>query len=364
MNTEMIGIVGGYGSIGCHLARELVATTPHAVLIGGRSADKAKALADELGSRAHWAQIDINDRQSLDAFCCRCGLVINCAGPSRVILDKVALAALRSCAHYIDAGGEKALSELLSRRIQGIREDGLSFILDAGVYPGLSAVFPSYIADTQLDTVDETELFFYFGGSQLSLNSAWECVRHFNGCERGVPHYEDGQMISGKSQPRHVELPMPCGSVYAHPTFMEELRQLAVRYNMHSLHAYLVPSESTLRALIAAKGGIFLTEEEELQAAERLVAATKEDMGPPCALYHVVMKGTRDGVSGTVRGTLFYEGDSMRFVALVLAAAAGLILEGRTAPGVAFLGEGVDAVQMMALLNGVLSVKIDRDGWT
>ena len=362
MKGAMIGIVGGYGSVGRYLAESLMEKTAHSILIGGRDAGKAEALAGELGNRAHWMRLDIEDRHSLDAFCCRCELVINCAGPSRLILDKVALAALRSNAHYIDAGGEEPLFDLLSGRLGDIREDGLSFVLSTGIYPGLSAIFPAYVADTQFDRVEDADLFFSFGGSRLSLNSAWDCVRAFNSYEKSVPCYEEGQLVSGKSQPRTVDLPGLSASAYAHPTFMEEGRRLAERYGMRNLHVYLVPGESTLRALIAVKGGTYENEEDELEAARRLSEATAEDAGSPLTVYHVVMKGESGKTPCTVHGTMRYEDDSTKLVALVLEATAELVLDGETKPGVFFLEEAVAASRLMDHLKGLVSVTIDKAG--
>lgn len=361
----MIGITGGYGKVGCQLARELVGMTPYPVLIGGRDADRARALADELGSRVSWQRTDVDDREMLDVFCSRCDLVINCAGPSRNIRDKVALSALRGNAHYIDAAGEEPLRDLLAGRSSAIREDGLSFILSAGTYPGLSGVFPSHLAQTYFDAVHSAELFFHFGDSRLSLNAAQDIVAYVSGFNCGVKtgrsgaslYYEEGRVVSGASQPRFVELPEPVGPSYAHPTFIGEMQRLAERHGMKNLRAYLVYGEAMLRALIAVKSETFVDEERERLAAERLVAAGEENV-TPYAMYHVVMKGIRRGESGVIRGTLLHEGDHMRFVGKIMAAAARMILEGETAPGVSFMAGGVNASRMMALLDKDISVTV------
>jgi saccharopine dehydrogenase (NAD+, L-lysine forming) len=68
-------------------------------------------LAAEFDGGALAACLDILDARSLDDFCSRCSIVVNCAGPVTVLQDRVAKAALRSRCHYIDAAGMSFVNE-------------------------------------------------------------------------------------------------------------------------------------------------------------------------------------------------------------------------------------------------------------
>lgn len=365
----MIGITGGYGSVGCRLTRELIATTSYSVLIGGRDACRARELACELGERAFWQQVDVENQKSLDVFCAGCELVVNCAGPSRDVRDKVALSALRGSAHYLDASGEEPLRDMLAGRSSDIREEGLSFILSAGTYPGLSALFPSYLARRCFDTAHSAELFFHFGDSRLSLNAALDIVAYVSGFNCGMEtiwregsfYYEGGQILSGALYPYFADFPEPVGRILVHPVFTGEMYRFAQQVNLRKLRAFIAYSEAMLRALIAVRTETYTSKEQERFAAERLVAASGYDVSP-YTMYHVVMDGVCRGKKETVHGTLLYRGDHMMFVAKVLAAAARLVLGGKSRPGVSFLAEGVEPSQLMALLDKDVSVTItDQD---
>ncbi len=64
-------IVGGYGGMGEPTTR-LLCEYGAEVVIAGRSEEKAHTLAEDVGSRAIGARVDIADRQSVDALVKRC----------------------------------------------------------------------------------------------------------------------------------------------------------------------------------------------------------------------------------------------------------------------------------------------------
>jgi short subunit dehydrogenase-like uncharacterized protein len=94
--TVTFGIVGGYGATGRIVASEIWKSCDGEILIGGRDLAKGKALAAEFDGRASAAYLDILDAHSLDDFCTRCSIVVNCAGPVKALQDRAAQAAFRS----------------------------------------------------------------------------------------------------------------------------------------------------------------------------------------------------------------------------------------------------------------------------
>jgi short subunit dehydrogenase-like uncharacterized protein len=103
--TVTFGIVGGYGATGRIVASELWKSCEGEILIGGRDLAKGKTLAAEFDSRASAAHLDVLDAHSVDDFCGRSSIIVNCAGPVMVLQDRVAQAAFRGRCHYIDAAG-------------------------------------------------------------------------------------------------------------------------------------------------------------------------------------------------------------------------------------------------------------------
>jgi saccharopine dehydrogenase (NAD+, L-lysine-forming) len=164
--TVTFGVVGGYGATGRVVASELWKSGDGEILIGGRDLAKARGLAAEFDGRVSAAKLDILDAHSLDEFCSRCSIIINCAGPVKVLEDRVAQAAFRKRCHYIDAAGMSLVKERMLLHSREIEHLGLSFVISAGWMPGLSELLPVYAeaqAKTRMDAIES--LTVYFGDS-------------------------------------------------------------------------------------------------------------------------------------------------------------------------------------------------------
>lgn len=167
------GIVGGYGATGRIVASELWKSCDGEILVGGRDLAKGRVLAAAFDNRASAAQLDILDAHSLDDFCSRCSIVVNCAGPVMLLQDRVAQAAFRRRCHYVDAAGMSLVKERMLSHSREIEDLGLSFVVSAGWMPGISELLPVY-ADAQarakMDTIES--LTVYFGDSGQWSTSA------------------------------------------------------------------------------------------------------------------------------------------------------------------------------------------------
>ena len=139
MNGRMIGVIGGTGRVGRECLRYLHENTAFGLLIGGRKPPR-EALPGSFLS------VDVFDEASLARFCGQCSLVINCAGPASAVRERVAAAALAGGCHYVDPGGYTPLFPILSSRRPEIRAKRLTFLLTLGILPGLSELFPVYVA--------------------------------------------------------------------------------------------------------------------------------------------------------------------------------------------------------------------------
>lgn len=161
------GIVGGYGATGSAVLAALVNSCDRQILIGGRDLDRAKQLAARFGSRVCATQVDVLDAGSLDEFCNRCAILINCGGPVMLLQDRVAQAALRSQSHYVDVAGMTLVKERILPHASRIADLGLSFVVSAGWMPGLSELVPAYaiaVAPLQMDAIDSVSVYFSDSG--------------------------------------------------------------------------------------------------------------------------------------------------------------------------------------------------------
>ncbi|MFH8385674.1 saccharopine dehydrogenase NADP-binding domain-containing protein [Kitasatospora sp. NPDC018058] len=134
----MIGVIGGYGTVGVQAARLLARWGAGPLRVGGRDEARAARLAAELGPSAEAARVDVEDEASLAAFVDGCALVVHCAGPSHRTAVQVARAALAAGAHHVDAGTANGLAEL------GAVDRAAVFA--AGALPGLSGLLPRWLA--------------------------------------------------------------------------------------------------------------------------------------------------------------------------------------------------------------------------
>ncbi|MFD9735285.1 hypothetical protein [Umezawaea sp. NPDC059074] len=114
----MIGVVGATGEVGSHAVRVLRDLDVGPLRLGG--------------SR----DVDHRDDGSLDRFAAGCRVLVNCSGPAHAVGDRVARAALRAGAGYVDA------SEVDGPGVTG-----------AGLRPGLTGLLPRWLARREFDAV-------------------------------------------------------------------------------------------------------------------------------------------------------------------------------------------------------------------
>jgi saccharopine dehydrogenase (NAD+, L-lysine-forming) len=161
------------------VAADLLKYRDGEILIGGRNLSRATALTANLGNRVSAAHLDVLDARSLDDFCRRCSIIVNCAGPVMLLQDRVAQAALRSRSHYVDVAGLTLVKERLLPHAQQIADLGLSFVISAGWMPGISELVPIYAhaqARSKLDSIESLTVYFSDSGqwSDSALrDAAW-----------------------------------------------------------------------------------------------------------------------------------------------------------------------------------------------
>ncbi|HXZ42281.1 MAG TPA: saccharopine dehydrogenase NADP-binding domain-containing protein, partial [Terriglobales bacterium] len=234
--TAAFGVVGGYGATGKVVVSELHKSCDGEVLIGGRDLAKAKALAAEVGSRVSAIPLDVLDVRSLDDFCRRCSIVVNCAGPVIELQDRVAQSAFQAQCSYVDPAGMSFVKERMLPRHREIADLGLSFVVSAGWMPGITELLPAYAhaqATSGMDSIESVSVYFSDSG-EWSANALRDGVSYIRQVGLSKPGYfRKGEWVpaSMSEASRKVDLGGPIGLRRFNLFSMPELNELGRRLN-------------------------------------------------------------------------------------------------------------------------------------
>jgi hypothetical protein len=141
-------ILGGYGNFGARIARALTRHDGMQLLIGGRDAARAGALAASLGAHAQALAIDLHDEARLVDTLRSHGveLLIHTAGPFQAQGYGVARAAARAGAHYIDlADGRRFVCDFAAALNDAFRAASRCAITGASTVPALSSAVVEHL---------------------------------------------------------------------------------------------------------------------------------------------------------------------------------------------------------------------------
>ncbi|MGO9271584.1 MAG: saccharopine dehydrogenase family protein [Terriglobia bacterium] len=350
------GIVGGYGATGRIVASELWKCCEGEILIGGRDLAKGKALAAEFDSRASAAQLDVLDAHSLDDFCGRCSIVVNCAGPVMALQDRVAQAAFRRRCHYIDAAGMSLVKERMLPHSREIEDSGLRFVVSAGWNPGISELLPVY-ADAQarakMDTIESLTVYFSDSG-EWSANALRDaaCVIHQSGLSSSGHYFHQGEWTRAKMSEafRRVDLGDPVGprrfAMFATSELSEVGRRLhdcdVFSYTYHS--GFRTAIATTLMSLVRLPEGL---------GVRLLRNAFRRNRLPVDGFVAVRILGRSPGRRLALTAQIVYRERRDYWIhGLALATVARLVAKGKAVrTGVHFLADAVDPIAFMAELR-------------
>lgn len=156
MESEIMMILGGYGSAGIWIARLLLQETDVNLILAGHSDSKAKRAADRLnkefaGNRVQPMQVDATDAKALrEAFAC-CDTVVTCVPVTALgIGGGVVQAAFDAGINYVDITLDENKQRLLQQLGERIKRSGRYFMTEAGFMPGLPSMM-AFLAAERLD---------------------------------------------------------------------------------------------------------------------------------------------------------------------------------------------------------------------
>ena len=141
--TTRVLVIGGYGNFGGHIARALAADPNIVVLIGGRSADKARAAAAGLESVniAEGHALDIDGDLAAAFAAIRPDVIIHTTGPFQGQGHRVAQAAIAAGVHYLDLADARDFVAKIGELDGAAKAAGVAVIAGASSVPCLTAAF-------------------------------------------------------------------------------------------------------------------------------------------------------------------------------------------------------------------------------
>jgi hypothetical protein len=135
--AERILILGGSGVFGRLLAEELMKTTPHTVILAGRSQRDATATRSQLGNgdRTRAVALDLHDPDSIVPELARVAVVVCAAGPFQGLSPQLVLRSVGAGVHWLDISDDPGWisSVLHNTEIQHLARER-----DLVVAPGMS----------------------------------------------------------------------------------------------------------------------------------------------------------------------------------------------------------------------------------
>lgn len=254
-----IGILGASGHVGQLAASWLRREGAGPLRLGARRAAPLDSLAEAVNGDEALA-LDLRDDAALAGFCRGCRVVVNCAGPSYLVLDRVARAAVGEGADYIDVSGDGPAHGLLAARMPPGRDRVI--LLSAGMLPGFANLVPGWMSDRRGGT-----LTVHSGGVEalggaaaadlvLSLqppDASLAGLITFG--EAGASWELGGRRSRSLAAREDVRLDFFPGQVSLLPFLSPDAERLAMRHGLSSLRWFNVFSGARLRETLVGLRG-------------------------------------------------------------------------------------------------------------
>ncbi|MGB8538203.1 MAG: saccharopine dehydrogenase NADP-binding domain-containing protein [Acidobacteriaceae bacterium] len=349
------GIVGGYGATGKAVVSELLKSGDGEILLGGRDGIRLEAAAAEFGRRVSTACVNILDTESLDQFCSRCSLIINCGGPVKLLQDRVAHGALRARCHYVDPAGLSFVKERMLAHAQQIADLGLSFVVSSGWMPGISELLPvhAYLqAKAQMDSIESVNVYFTDSGewSDNALRDAAFYVRKIGFPKPG--YFRKGVRVPCKlsEATRKIDLGSSIGLRQFSLVSMAELDDVGRRLTdcNFATYSYLSGVRTTATALMIA-----LLPLSEKFGARLMRGIFRRNQLPVAGFVVAHVAGRAKGRSAVLKSRIVFEpGRDYWINSIALATVARMVSAAKSVTfGVHFLTEAVEPAALMIELR-------------
>ncbi|GAB7529032.1 saccharopine dehydrogenase NADP-binding domain-containing protein [Pseudomonas sp. 3A(2025)] len=322
----LIGITGASGDVGMASVQALLSLGLHDLRLGGRDPHKgARCLAllrqQWPQARLDWATVDLNDAPALAAFACGCEVLLNCAGPSWRVADRVAQAAMKADAHYVDAAGDINLDPTPWHR--------RSAVLGAGLQPGLTGLMPRWLAAQAFTGVRGLSSYFGLRDHFTAVAADDFLQGASDGSSEPLAAWHHGRCSRVLRRRRDVRLPCFPGPVHVLPYLNLEGERLARDLHLETGQWFNVMTDGhVLKALDQAHN---LPRDD---AVQRLCTASRLDLSgqPPFVTLLLQLDGFCDGQART-RSLVLSGAGNAALTGAMAAATVVSVLEGEIRTG-------------------------------
>jgi hypothetical protein len=354
MTEALIGIVGCYGSVGRAVARQLYQWQRGQLRLGGRRQERVRHLVEhEFSGLGEAYTVDIDDPDSLAQFCAECQVVVNCAGPSWRIQDKVARIALESGADYVDTAGDELLYELLDKESQPL--EPRTVLLSAGMLPGLSGLLPRYLAH-HFDRPERLKA--YIGVlDRFTLSGASDYVAGLDRSESLAAWQGQRRVSRALTRLVDIELPFFPTRVTAHPYLSHEGERIARLLGLDQAHWYNVFDGQQLLSTLDRLSSRTVSESELDSAVLELMKAAELDVAgrTPYQMFLLQLDGERSGQTHT-RSLMLRSLNAIELTSSITALATDVLLSGQIPSGIHFTAEVLEPLEAMLRLQTLSTV--------
>ncbi|CVI64922.1 Saccharopine dehydrogenase [Clostridiales bacterium CHKCI001] len=241
MRKIFIGVIGSGGFIGRKLCKRLVKKY-HV-----RGGQRKKTDIGIESNRFVWQYVDIYDEASLINFCSGCKIIINCAGPTYQIGDRIAIVANRIGADYIDIfGGGYLEKQLFKNCMKGENYK----IFAAGSMPGFSGIALKWLIN-KFDSIKRINVYegsFEKSGIAACEDIIWSSIKEFGLKDTYV---EDGKYIREGLEEEKILVPGVPEPVYCQYYLTQEMQHLQKSYKLSDMKIYHMNSNRELVMMLS-----------------------------------------------------------------------------------------------------------------
>jgi hypothetical protein len=200
-------VLGGYGTFGAHVCREL-ARQGVSLTIAGRDGAKAEAFASTLASGCRGFAVDARQPAACRAAMQRHAVVVQCAGPFNHLDAVVLEACLDVGCHYADITDDRTYAALVRSYGERFHRRGLAAVFGCSSLPGISGALALTAREGAVEPVERARVTLFIGNNNPKGQAAVRSL--LAGLGRPIPAPQG--TLRGFRDREVVPLPEPFGS--------------------------------------------------------------------------------------------------------------------------------------------------------
>lgn len=322
-------IVGGYGTVGRHIATRLARSHPGRVIVAGRRADAARAAAAEIGHGARGRRFDVSV-EPRDAELAALALAIVCVDQHDT---RFVARCLSSGISYIDVSARYAFLSQVEELDDEARASGAAALLSVGVAPGLTNLLAAEV-HRRMDSVRRIDIFLELGLGDHHGRAAVEWLCDNLDTKFSVPFEGSRRTVTSFTESRFIALPgrRPRAAYRVDLSDQHTLRRTLATDDVSTYLCLSSPVATWLLAQASRYGVTRALRHRALREAMVWLGTHLHVGTDRCA---VVARATGKGANGATEVTAGIEGrNEALMTAIVATESARRVLDGDIARGV------------------------------